>query len=84
MSLRSGEFRRNAPACIPTITRRRSNAYTISAAPTQFLSPLSNRRTDEYGGSTENRMRFAIEMFDAVRAVWPQHKPLGMRVSATD
>ena len=50
----------------------------------QFLSPLSNRRTDEYGGSTENRMRFAIEMFEAVRAVWPEHKPLGMRVSATD
>ena len=50
----------------------------------QFLSPLSNKRTDEYGGSTENRMRFAIEMYEAVRAVWPQHKPIGMRVSATD
>jgi 2,4-dienoyl-CoA reductase-like NADH-dependent reductase (Old Yellow Enzyme family) len=50
----------------------------------QFLSPLSNQRTDEYGGSTANRMRFAIEMFEAVRAVWPEHKPLGMRVSATD
>ena len=50
----------------------------------QFLSPLSNQRTDEYGGSTENRMRFAIEMYEAVRAVWPEQKPLGMRVSATD
>ncbi len=50
----------------------------------QFLSPISNKRTDEYGGSTENRMRFVIEMYEAVRAVWPQHKPLGMRVSATD
>ena len=50
----------------------------------QFLSPISNRRTDDYGGSTENRMRFAIEMYEAVRAVWPEHKPLGMRVSATD
>ncbi len=50
----------------------------------QFLSPLSNQRTDEYGGSTENRMRFAIEMYEAVRAVWPAEKPLGMRVSATD
>ena len=50
----------------------------------QFLSPLSNKRTDEYGGSTENRMRFAIEMYEAVRAVWPEQKPLGMRVSATD
>ncbi len=50
----------------------------------QFLSPLSNKRTDEYGGSTENRMRFAIEMYEAVRAVWPESKPIGMRVSATD
>ncbi len=50
----------------------------------QFLSPLSNQRTDEYGGSTENRMRFVIEMYEAVRAAWPAEKPLGMRVSATD
>ena len=50
----------------------------------QFLSPLSNKRTDEYGGSLENRMRFAIEMYEAVRAVWPDSKPIGMRVSATD
>src|SRR4029079_66760 len=50
----------------------------------QFLSPLSNQRIDEYGGSLENRMRFAIEMYEAVRAVWPKEKPLGMRVSATD
>jgi 2,4-dienoyl-CoA reductase-like NADH-dependent reductase (Old Yellow Enzyme family) len=50
----------------------------------QFLSPLSNKRTDEYGGSLENRMRFALEMYEAVRAVWPEQKPLGMRVSATD
>ena len=50
----------------------------------QFLSPLSNQRIDEYGGSLENRMRFAIEMYEAVRAVWPEQKPLGMRVSATD
>ncbi len=48
------------------------------------MSPLSNQRTDEYGGSTENRIRFPIEVFEAVRAVWPEHKPLGMRVSATD
>ena len=50
----------------------------------QFLSPLSNQRIDEYGGSLESRMRFAIEMFEAVRAVWPEQKPIGMRVSATD
>lgn len=50
----------------------------------QFLSPLSNRRTDEYGGSLENRMRFPLEVFDAVRAVFPSDKPVTMRVSGTD
>lgn len=50
----------------------------------QFLSPLSNERTDEYGGSLENRMRFPLELFDAVRAVWPHELPLGVRISATD
>lgn len=50
----------------------------------QFLSPLANRRTDAYGGTLENRMRFPLELFDAVRAVWPERKPLGVRVSATD
>lgn len=50
----------------------------------QFLSPLSNHRTDAYGGSLENRMRFPLELFDAVRAAWLQEKPLGVRVSATD
>ena len=50
----------------------------------QFLSPISNRRTDEYGGSLENRMRFPLEVFDAVRAAFPHDKPVGMRVSATD
>lgn len=50
----------------------------------QFLSPVSNRRNDDYGGSLPNRMRFALEVFEAVRAVWPDDKPIGMRVSATD
>jgi 2,4-dienoyl-CoA reductase-like NADH-dependent reductase (Old Yellow Enzyme family) len=50
----------------------------------QFLSPLSNRRDDEYGGSLENRMRFPLEVFDAVRAALPRQLPLTMRVSATD
>ena len=49
-----------------------------------FLSPFSNLRTDRYGGSLEGRMRFAIEVYEAIRAVWPDHKPLGMRVSAID
>lgn len=50
----------------------------------QFLSPLSNFRKDRYGGSLENRMRFPLEVFEAVRAAWPADKPLGVRVSATD
>ncbi|MEP7084603.1 MAG: NADH:flavin oxidoreductase/NADH oxidase [Betaproteobacteria bacterium] len=50
----------------------------------EFLSPISNRRTDQYGGSIENRTRFPLEVFDAVREVWPADKPLGIRVSATD
>lgn len=50
----------------------------------EFLSPLSNQRTDEYGGSLENRMRFPLEVFDAMRAAFPAERPLGVRVSATD
>lgn len=50
----------------------------------QFLSPLSNRRDDEYGGSLENRMRFPLEVFDAVRAAFPAARPVSMRVSGTD
>lgn len=50
----------------------------------EFLSPLSNERTDDYGGSRENRMRFPLEVFEAIRAVWPDRKPLGVRISATD
>jgi 2,4-dienoyl-CoA reductase-like NADH-dependent reductase (Old Yellow Enzyme family) len=50
----------------------------------QFLSPLSNKRTDDYGGSLENRMRFPLELFDAVRAVFPADRPVTMRVSGTD
>jgi NADPH2 dehydrogenase len=49
-----------------------------------FLSPLTNARTDNYGGALDGRLRFAIEVFDAVRAVWPERKPLGMRISASD
>ncbi|MFF2077909.1 NADH:flavin oxidoreductase/NADH oxidase [Kitasatospora sp. NPDC058162] len=50
----------------------------------QFLSPQSNHRTDGYGGSFEGRIRFALEVVDAVRAVWPEELPLFFRVSATD
>lgn len=50
----------------------------------QFLSPLTNQRTDEYGGSPENRMRFPLEVFAAMRAVWPEDKPMGARLSTVD
>ncbi|MEU5835836.1 NADH:flavin oxidoreductase/NADH oxidase [Streptomyces diacarni] len=50
----------------------------------EFLSPFTNRRTDEYGGTFEGRTRFALEVVDAVRAVWPEELPLFFRVSATD
>ena len=50
----------------------------------QFLSPLSNQRTDEYGGSLENRMRFPLEIFDIVREEFPSDRPVTMRVSASD
>ncbi len=50
----------------------------------QFLSPIANKRTDDFGGSLDNRMRFPIEVFDAVRAAFPAEKPVWMRISATD
>jgi 2,4-dienoyl-CoA reductase-like NADH-dependent reductase (Old Yellow Enzyme family) len=50
----------------------------------EFLSPISNQRDDEYGGSLANRMRFPLEIFDAVRAAFPAERPVWMRVSATD
>ncbi|MCX7228697.1 MAG: NADH:flavin oxidoreductase/NADH oxidase [Burkholderiales bacterium] len=50
----------------------------------QFLSPIANRRTDRWGGSLENRMRFPLAVFDAMRAAWPSDRPLGVRVSSTD
>jgi anthraniloyl-CoA monooxygenase len=49
-----------------------------------FISPLTNERTDQYGGSLENRMRFPLAVFDACRSVWPAHKPMSARISAVD
>ena len=49
-----------------------------------FISPLTNRRSDEYGGALENRMRFPLEVFRSMRAVWPDEKPMSVRLSATD
>jgi len=50
----------------------------------EFLSPIANKREDEFGGDLENRMRYPLSLFDAVRKVWPDDKPLGVRLSATD
>jgi len=49
-----------------------------------FISPVTNRRKDEYGGSLENRLRYPLEIFDAVRALWPADKPMAVRLSLTD
>jgi len=57
-----------------------AHGYLLSS----FVSPLSNRREDEYGGSLGNRMRFPLEVFGAMRAVWPEDKPMSVRISASD
>ncbi len=57
-----------------------AHGYLLSS----FISPLSNRRTDKYGGTLENRMRFPLEVFRAVREAWPADRPMAVRVSATD
>ncbi len=57
-----------------------AHGYLLSS----FISPLTNLRTDEYGGSLENRLRYPLEVFHAVREVWPQHLPMSVRVSAHD
>ena len=72
--------RRTARLGIDAIEVHCAHGYLLH----QFLSPISNKRTDQYGGSLENRMRFPLEVFDAVRAAFPHDKPVGLRVSATD
>lgn len=57
-----------------------AHGYLLSS----FISPLTNQRTDEFGGSLENRLRYPLEVFAAVRAVWPQHLPMSVRISAHD
>jgi anthraniloyl-CoA monooxygenase len=49
-----------------------------------FISPLTNQRSDDYGGALENRLRYPLEIFAAMRAAWPAHKPMSVRISATD
>jgi anthraniloyl-CoA monooxygenase len=57
-----------------------AHGYLLSS----FISPISNQRDDEYGGSLSNRLRFPLEVFDAVREAWPERKPITVRISATD
>ena len=57
-----------------------AHGYLLSA----FITPLTNCRSDDYGGTLENRLRFPLEVFRAMRAVWPDDKPMAVRVSATD
>lgn len=57
-----------------------THGYLLS----EFLSPLSNTRSDDYGGSLENRMRFPLEIFRALREAWPREKPIGAKISGTD
>ncbi|MGK5639733.1 NADH:flavin oxidoreductase/NADH oxidase [Streptomyces sp. URMC 126] len=80
----TGEFadaaRRALDAGFEVVEIHGAHGYLIG----EFLSPHSNHRTDEYGGSFENRTRFALEVVDAVRAVWPEELPLFFRISATD
>ena len=57
-----------------------AHGYLLSS----FISPVSNKRNDEFGGSLENRLRWPLEVFRAMRAVWPEHKPMSVRISAND
>jgi 2,4-dienoyl-CoA reductase-like NADH-dependent reductase (Old Yellow Enzyme family) len=72
--------RRSARLGIDAVQIHGAHGYLLH----QFLSPLSNQRKDDYGGSLENRMRFPLEVFDAVRDAFPADRPVTMRVSATD
>ncbi|WCM94527.1 bifunctional salicylyl-CoA 5-hydroxylase/oxidoreductase [Acidovorax sp. NCPPB 2350] len=72
--------RRAADAGFDWLELQAGHGFLLSA----FISPLTNRRTDAYGGSLDNRLRFPLEVVAAVRAVWPQHLPLSVRISATD
>ena len=71
---------RGARAGFDMLELHAAHGYLLAS----FISPLTNERTDEYGGALENRLRFPLEVFRAMRAVWPHHKPMSVRISATD
>lgn len=90
-ALSSAEMERVKQACVAAVQRaarvgldfvemHSTHGYLFS----EFLSPLSNKRTDEYGGSLENRMRFPLEVFRAMRAAWPAGKFIGAKISGSD
>lgn len=72
--------RRAARAGVASLELHAAHGYLLH----QFLSPLSNQRTDAYGGSSEKRMRFPLEVTEAVREAWPAERPLGLRISGHD
>lgn len=72
--------RRAARIGLDLIEFHSAHGYLIS----EFLSPLANKRTDEYGGSLENRMRYPLEVFAAMRAAWPAQQPLGAKITGSD
>jgi anthraniloyl-CoA monooxygenase len=72
--------RRGAEAGFDLLELHCAHGYLLST----FLSPLANKRADEYGGSLENRLRYPLEVFDAVREVWPAGRPMIVRISASD
>jgi anthraniloyl-CoA monooxygenase len=75
-----GAARRGAEAGFDLLELHCAHGYLLSG----FLSPVTNRRTDEYGGPVENRLRFPLEVFAAMREVWPRVRPMTVRISATD
>jgi anthraniloyl-CoA monooxygenase len=72
--------RRAVEANVDWLELHCAHGYLLSS----FLSPLTNRRTDEYGGSHDNRARFPLEVFAAIRAVWPADRPISVRLSCHD
>ena len=72
--------RRGAEAGFDWLELHCAHGYLLSA----FLSPLTNRRTDDYGGPVEHRVRYPLEVFDAMRAAWPADRPMSVRISAVD
>ena len=73
-------FQRGARAGFDMAELHCAHGYVLAT----YLSPFTNQRTDEYGGTLENRLRYPLEVFDACRAVWPEDRPMAVRISATD